>query len=740
MTRNALILSSSPQVLQTLAWMRKHGYKPVALHPQSKAAISRSYASIDYRPPDDELWKNNNYGVGIVTGPTNDGPVDADLDCEEAIYFAQIFLPPTSAVFGRKSKPRSHMLYKVEASSFEKQAFIDPVTNTTIIEIRGDNGHQTCAPGSLHEATGELIEWSDIPFPEVNSVVPDLLLRAIRKVAIATLVVRHIWTDGYHNEPCKHLSGLFYYLDWTQDEVEQFITAVMSYTGDTDKSRLPTVRSTYKRAAAGKKVSGAGVLRKQLNDDKLVDRLLEWAGSPTVNLMQQYNERFAVVSVGGKFRIAGTDVPPGRPPVFYGKDDWLDIVGTDYADIDGKPVKKGKLWLANPRRRSYADVDFLPGQEETEVLNLWTGWAVKPEDGTCDAWIELVRDVICGGDEILFDWLCHWFANILREPMNKSMTAPVFIGVEGAGKSLMLNYFGKILGPAYLVVTKEQHIIGQFNHHMGNVLLLHSEEALYGGDKKHAGIIRSLITDPWQMFEQKGIDAKQVKNFVRLALTSNDPYAAPAKPGDRRYTVFDMMDRKAPPSLVKAIVAEMNGGGPAALHYALIEMKYDPALPRTNVKNTSLLSLKTINLSPVENWWLDVLVSGMVLPDMLNWCTKPVRADWPTTVSSVALHVAMMLKLRERNVRSVPSEQSLAVSLNKFIGVTLQRAQRSYDNPLIDDAPQAVKTMNARQSSITNMPGLVDCRKAFERFLGQTLIWPKDDDEPKPPRAKHDKF
>jgi hypothetical protein len=69
-----------------------------------------------------------------------------------------------------------------------------------------------------------------------------------------------------------------------------------------------------------------------------------------------------------------------------------------------------------------------------------------------------------------------------------------------------------------------------------------------------------------------------------------------------------------------------------------------------------------------------------------------------------------------------------------------QRAQRSYDNPLIDDAPQAVKTMNARQSSIVNMPGLKECRAAFERYLGQTLVWPKDDDEPKLPKAPHDKF
>jgi hypothetical protein len=741
--------SSSDAVLQTLAWMRRQGFHPVPLHVRSKAAISRAYVDKDYKPPADEFWQNNDYGIGIVTGPAHSGPVDVDLDCDEAVFFARVFLPPTDAVFGRAGKPASHYLYRVEAPQFEKRAFNDPIPSPTapageacIIEARGDNGHQTVMPGSLHEGTGELIRWDTVPFPDVPTVAPDLLMRAIRKVAVATLIARHVWQPGYHNAPCKHLSGVFFYLDWSQDEAEEMIRAVMDLTGDADKSRLPTVRTTYKRAAQGRKVSGAGVLRKELKNDALVDRLLDWAGSPTVNLLQEYNERFAVVNVGGRFRIADVDVAAGEPPTFYPKDDFLNLTATDYMTIDDKPVSKGKVWLANARRRSYRSVDFLPGVEESDVLNLWTGWAVKPRDGVCDAWIDLVGEVICGGDEQLYNWLCHWFANIVREPMNKSLTAPVIVGVEGAGKSLMLNYFGRILGPAYVVVTKEDHIVGRFNQHMGSTLLLHSEEALYAGDKKHAGIIRSLITDPYHMFEQKGVDAKKVRNFLRLALTSNEVYAAPAKPGDRRYTVIDMGDRIASQKLIKAVLEEMQGDGPAALHHALLNMEYDPAICRTNVKNASLLSLKTTNLTPVENWWMDVLTSGMVLPDYLNWATKPEKDDWPEVVSSVALHVSMMLKLRERNVRSVPSEQVLAFNLARFIGAALHKGQRSYDNPLLDDFPQPVKMMNARQNSILNMPSLADCRAAFEKYLGQKIEWPKDAPPTAPPteRPKHDKF
>lgn len=742
------LVTSSPQVIQTLAWLRKHGFRPVPLHPRSKAAISRAYIELDYKPPADALWQSNNYGVGVATGPVHSGPVDVDLDCEEACWFARVFLPPTDAVFGRPSKPASHYLYRVDAPGFNKQAFNDPVPSeaspngeSTIIEARGDGGHQTVLPGSLHEDTGEEIRWETVPFPDVPTINADDLLRAVRKVAIATLIVRHIWAPGFHNEPCKHLSGLFYYLDWTQEEAEQMISAVCEYTGDHDKSRLPTVRSTYRRAESGKKVSGAGVLRKQLNDDKLTDRLLEWAGSPTVNLLSEYNARWAVVQVGGKFRVVNTDVRPGEPPVFFAKDDWLNYVGTDYVEIDGKPVLRGKIWLASARRRSYGGVDFVPGEEETDYLNLWTGWGVQPQPGICDAWIELVRDVICGGDRQLFKWMVHWFANIVREPRNKSLTAPVVIGVEGAGKTLMLEYFGRILGPSYVTVTKEEHIVGRFNRHMGAALLLHSEEALYGGDKRHAGIIRSLITDPWHMIEPKGIDVQRVRNYLRLVLTSNEILAAPAKPGDRRYTVAYMGERKVTDELAGRVLREMEGDGPAALFHEMLNMKYDPMLPRTNIKNEALLTMKSINFQPMEGWWYDTLCEGLVLPDCLNWAQRPEKEDWPETVSMPALHLSMTLALRARNVRSVPSPQALSFHLEKFCGVQFRRGRFSYDNPLLDDYPPAVKQLNGRQVSILNMPDLNACREAFEKFMGQEFDWPEEE----LPRAKgenkgHERF
>src|SRR4051794_25066687 len=50
--------------------------------------------------------------IGVLLGDPSDGLVDVDLDCPEAIAIAHLYLPPTQCIFGRRSKPRSHYIYR----------------------------------------------------------------------------------------------------------------------------------------------------------------------------------------------------------------------------------------------------------------------------------------------------------------------------------------------------------------------------------------------------------------------------------------------------------------------------------------------------------------------------------------------------------------------------------------------------------------------------------------------------
>jgi len=733
--------ASSQEVMSTLQWMRSKNIKPVPVHYSSKAAISRDYAQPGYVPPDDSVWRNTRLNVGALLGPANGGPVDIDLDCPEAIFFAPKFLPPTAAIYGRKSKPSSHYLYKVSAPSMAKVAFFDPKImgkkteeneqTAMIIEIRADGGHQSVFPGSIHEGSRETIAWTSVPFPEIPVVDPDELIAAVKNIVIAVLIVRHMWFEGQRNEVAKHLSGMFYYLDWTEEQAAAMIAAIQDYTGDDDKTRQITVRSTYAKAAAGSRVTGAPSLRKFLNEEKVVDKIMELAGAPSINLIQEYNDRFAVVDFEGKYRIAGFPKFASEPPTFYSPDDFMGLNCTDtFVNADGKTKSKAAVWLSSPRRRTYDRVEFCPGEiDPPHTLNLWSGWGLQPSsEGSCEAILELWRDVICGGSEELFNWVMHWFANIIREPMKKSLTSLVIIGKQGSGKSLSVGYFGKILGRGYTVVTKDDHITGRFNRHLGTTLLLHSEEALFGGDKKHRGIIKSLITDEYNMIEPKGVDAKRVKNHLRLVLTSNEAHAAPAESNDRRFTIIDMQKRKASEELITRVVHELENGGPEALFQYMLDMPYDRNIPRVNLKTQDLTIMKSINYTPMEAWWQDSLMFGCVLPDCLSWAQKPSEDPWPQIVGSRALYMSLVMRMRELGQRNIPNEALFASQLNKFLGVHLHRKTSRFVNPQLDEYPQVVKMMSGMQNAITNMPSLQQCRDAFEKHVGHEIEWPEAED------------
>ncbi len=737
-------------VRQTLQWLRMRGFKPVLLHPRSKAAVSKGYEQAGYAPPDDDAFADQ--GVGVATGPMHAGPIDADLDCPEAAFFWPRFAPETPAVFGRESKPASHHLYRVEEESFVRTTWLDPIPHPgpdgklkrdMLLELRGDK-LQTVCPGSLHQDTGELVEFQGHWCPEVPVVEIDKLSDAARMTAIACLIARHMWHEGQRNEVAKHLPGALFYLDWKVERAEALVRAVMDYCGDDDKTRLPTLRATFRKGEQGKRVTGATSLRKLLGPlAPAVDKLVNWAGSEAAGVVEEYNSHSAVVNLGGKMRVADTRQVPFS---FSTQDDFVKLRAPDtITDDEGKRVPKARLWLASRRRRQYDGVAFLPGLSEDDcpedVLNLWTGWAVAPSaEGSCEAWLELLRTVVCA-DEQEARWLDNWFAGVVRDPMNKPGTAPVIVGKFGAGKTLLLDFFSRLLGPHYTVATQEDHVHGKFNKHLSETLLLHSEEALTARDRKHRGIVKSLITDRFAMREIKGVDAVQIRSFLRLVLTSNELDAAPVEPGDRRFTILDLGERVISPELVERVVAERDGGGPARLlHRYQNEFDYDPQLVRANVRNEARAAMMGHSYDAVEAWWFEALQTGQLLPDSLAWAQRPdAGLLWPKFVALKALHCALVLSTKERPRREpLPDSQRLRATLERFVGRGLFVSNSvSFDNPNAAEltCPPEVRALSERMRPVTDLPTLAECRAAWDAYSGSAHPWPEEtpDERPAPP-------
>jgi len=141
----------------------------------------------------DQLTKHLASGgnLAIRVGPSSAEIIDLDLDCTEAIALADLYLPPTGAVFGRPSKPRSHRLYVAPGATYA--GFADPLEGDTLLELRADGreggAHVTLIPPSV--TGGEQREWCG------DSVVPATvgaaaLARRAVWLAIGCLVARHV--------------------------------------------------------------------------------------------------------------------------------------------------------------------------------------------------------------------------------------------------------------------------------------------------------------------------------------------------------------------------------------------------------------------------------------------------------------------------------------------------------------------------------------------------------------------
>jgi hypothetical protein len=129
--------------------------------------------------------------LALRVGQDSGGIVDVDLDCPDAIKLADLYLPPTEAIFGRPSKPRSHRLFIAPGATFA--AFADPTDGSMLIELRADGreggAHLTLLPPSVTD--GECREWQGDTV-EPATIEAAILGRRVVWLAIGSLVARHV--------------------------------------------------------------------------------------------------------------------------------------------------------------------------------------------------------------------------------------------------------------------------------------------------------------------------------------------------------------------------------------------------------------------------------------------------------------------------------------------------------------------------------------------------------------------
>lgn len=438
--------------------------------------------------------------------------------------------------------------------------------------------------------------------------------------------------------------------------------------------------------------------------------------------LEEINDEFALIFGKGPhvFLREMTDENGQAEIGFWRGADFKEYYSNKLVQTSGKgrSVTYAEAWLQWEDRREYNGIVFAPEREaRNRYYNLWKGFTcnpLPPEEANKDQkrGLELLLDHakrnICGGDEVLFNWLMGYFAHLVQKPYVRPKTTLVFKGSKGTGKNSFVDRIGHLIGRHYLVTGTSRYLTSNFNSHMDGCLMLVLDEAFWSGDKTAEGVLKTVTTNTTLMIERKGMDPYRIDNLVRLVILGNDDWVVPASADERRYAVFEMgegnkKDRKFFSEMENLL--DTKGGCGLLLHY-LKHFDLD-SMDVNDAPNTkALLEQKLQTISPLEQWWHESLEQGHISYGEFS------GQDWPERLSKETLYLAFSNYLKARNITK-------SYQANKYeFGKKLKKIVPSLSTDL------KVKQEDGSRINAYKLPTLEVARKEWEQRLGQEIKWP----------------
>jgi len=365
------------------------------------------------------------------------------------------------------------------------------------------------------------------------------------------------------------------------------------------------------------------------------------------------------------------------------------------------PVGQGTAFLDNPHRRQFKSVIFLPGLEADEgVLNLYRGPSVTPVPGECGKFLDFVQAIICDGGEEVYEWVLNSIAHLYQKPWETPEVCIILRGRQGVGKNFFVEAIGEIVSDYFITISNPKHLVGGFNRHLMDKLIVFADEALYGDEKKYAGILKNLVTQSHMAVEPKGVDVFMAKKYFRLIMASNEDFVVPADLDDRRMLVIDVSDARAKDHAYFAeLREEWDGGGREAFYDLMLNREISAFNHRNRPETTGLTEQKIESLVGAQRLVFEMLACGEA--------PLPVQQEGVNFVATELLASAYARRGIRANTRAIADELTIIA--------------------MHDESKR--ESVYGRQMRGFWVPSLAECRNAWARAKRLENCWPNDDGE-----------
>lgn len=487
----------------------------------------------------------------------------------------------------------------------------------------------------------------------------------------------------------------------------------------------------------GWKISGH--ILDQRNPEKSAQRQIARAKEYAIHpKLQELNEKHAIVEdVGGKCRIIAevADQALGNRTrlSFQSVADFRvrylnqSIDAPSGAGTTTK-INLGEWWLRHPNRRQFDTIMFAPEVEVNGSYNLWKGFAFAARPGTCALFLKHVLENICNGNPEHFVYLLGWMASAVQHPAQQGHTCVVLRGTQGTGKGIFVKMFGKLFGRHFLQVFDPKHLVGSFNSHLRDCVVLFADEAFYAGDKKHESVLKAIVTEEMLAIEAKGVDTVASPNYVHLLMASNDDWVVPAGPHERRFFVLDVNPvHKQDSAYFKAINDEMEGGGYEALLYQLRTHDLSAFNVRTVPQTKGLQDQKQMSYTGEKDWWFQKLLRGEALPGR----------GWSDYVFADEMTEDFTKHVRRFNVAIRGNQTRLGMFLKAAMPKDHNhRGRLSGSHKVMIDGEEVMTD----RPHVYVLPDLKRCREVWDKQFGGPGSWPEAEEVKMRTRATTEVF
>jgi hypothetical protein len=484
------------------------------------------------------------------------------------------------------------------------------------------------------------------------------------------------------------------------------------------------------------------VLDQGSNANRAAERFIEYAKDHAVEpRLAALNERYAVIkNFNGKCRVVEEVVDPdtGRTKLSAQTfEDFRNGLLNETIEIQvttptGKQVPKaidvGSYWLKNKYRRTFDSFGFVPGRDVPGMYNLWQGFATAPLPGDAHkSFMAHVHQVICGGDPVLFTYVWSWMSRAVQQPALPAETAIVMRGGQGTGKSTFARWFGALWGRHYRQISDAKHLTGQFNAHLADTCVLFADEAFYAGDPTIADRLKRLVTEATITIERKGVDVEpDAPNRLKIIMASNHDWVLRVDKDDRRFCVVDLPDvHRGDRAYWDRIDEDMRPaaqggkGGLANLLFALQTFDISAFNVRAIPRTAGHRDQAERSFSVTEDWWLTKLRDGIILPGV----------PWSAPFPKRDLLTDYLMHAQRMRVHKPDTDTTLGKFLKKVTDAKVQTGRMTVQVRDGDPSPGRTEVVPFYQ-----MPGIDECRAAWDKLYGGPTDWPNLRDIPLPLR------